>query len=126
MKVFQSAMLKGGKIAIPHQQFADRISTLPDGDCLIIVEWINPNKSIREYQKEYGAKRDLLCREQGYTRKEMDNLVYPQVLSLILDEPENRIAEEWTLSTKSLSIIGWKKFIESLRLWAWSTFECYL
>jgi hypothetical protein len=126
MKIFQSARLNGGKLAIPHEQFADRISTLPDGDCLIIVEWINPNKTIREYQKEYGAKRDLLCREQGYGRKDMDVLIYQSVLAPVLEEPEYRLSESQDLSTKSLSILGWKRFIESLRLWAWSTFECYL
>jgi hypothetical protein len=126
MKAFQSGTIKDGKLTVNNQQFLDRIATLPDGNCLIVVEWINPNKTIREYQKEFHAKRDFLCREQGYSRDEMKKELYTHVLEFVLMDRENRNHDDYMVSTKELSLLGWKQFIESMRLWAWSTFECYL
>lgn len=126
MKIYQSGTIKNGKLDLPGQQFLDKISTLPDGEAIIVVQWINPEKTAAEYKKEYGAKRDLLCREHGYARKDMDHEINVHVLSKILQDPENRLFDEYSISKKELSLIGWAKFIDSLRLWAWSELNCYL
>lgn len=126
MKVYQAGTVKNGNLSLPSQQFLDKVATLPDGEVLLIVEHINPNKTLAEYKKEYGAKRDFLCREVGEDRKSMDLYIKEYVLAHVLEDRENRLFDSFSVSKRDLSLLGWKVFIESLRLWAWSNYNVYL
>jgi hypothetical protein len=127
MRFYQLGEIKSGKLSYNREKMQHFIEKLDDGTYLMSLQRIEPKSDIKDYRACYFAKIDILKDEVGEGRYDLHELVKENVISVMADEvSEVFLHEEWGLSTRNLTLEGWRIFLERFDLWAFTEYNVIL
>lgn len=94
----------------------------------ITVESVSELHTEEDYRRVYFMFRDALWEadNRGYSKKEFHQMLKKECYMKLLDNQDNFNTHPATLSTKFLSLIGWKRYLDLVKEFAKDEFNIYL
>lgn len=111
----------------PLKEVEDYLEKSGSGTYYLTIENVSVLHDEKDYRRVYFMFRDILWENdnRGYSKKEFHNMLKVACMLDLTGDAENYNCAP-ALSTKCLTLIGWKRYLEIVKEFAKNEFGIYL
>lgn len=121
--------IKDGRL-VDQGKFEDFIESMSDGEYYLEFTNISRLATPEDYRKLYFTYRDIIWQvRQEYSKQELHDLIKNKLFPELEEREDNFLTiqkHRYPYTTKILSKLGWKNFIEAVKQFAQDEYNIYL